>query len=485
MSRQIFRDVEESLAREVRRITFNDNRTLSREVLQDTFDPFTGEVVSLPIEPNFYDSSADTNNIQYPHFFIRLLKTREDRFTGRVVPQYGRWIETPVQTSQRAFDIITSSSDGTILAPGNEFKTGVFQIAKVQPGNLLRLLAGNNIGTYKISSVTISNSGDHSIFVSNTLVENLPTALFDSNLRNLVFTSPIDLHTVKVGDDFQDSLIASFPITAININTNTITLGGVGTPSLLANGKIIRVGNVFQAADLSLVRFLILDQTKPISIINANGDTLAGADNIGSIDPPIPIDAYYLIRIDSKERDTHIDILNRVWEEFNPPRTFLPVIVRSALSFEQTLTQDVTSGGSQIINVSDNSGFNLNDTVFIIDDLFPTISPDSKSDRPFESIVVEKISTNQLKLQDVVPDTFTTAKTSKIISNADFELLMFHFVDHVTKDVEAAQYWVHEFTFWVQIFVDKLEDVQNNSVITQITESIEDLNTNTVIIEDP
>src|SRR5712672_2028089 len=106
MSRRIFRDIEEALSREVRRITFHNYRTLDEIVLQDTFDPFTGEVVSSPIQPNFYDSSADTNAIQYPHFFVKLLKSREDRFTGRVIPEYGRWISTPIATSPKAFQIV-------------------------------------------------------------------------------------------------------------------------------------------------------------------------------------------------------------------------------------------------------------------------------------------------------------------------------------------------------------------------------------------
>ena len=74
MSITVFKDIEEAILREVRRITFHDTRTADKIVLEDTFDPFTGEIVQVPIEPSLYDSSADTGHIQYPHFFVKLQK---------------------------------------------------------------------------------------------------------------------------------------------------------------------------------------------------------------------------------------------------------------------------------------------------------------------------------------------------------------------------------------------------------------------------
>ena len=73
MSVTVFKDIEEAILREVRRITFHDSRTVDRTVLEDTYDPFTGELVQTPIEPSLYDSSADASHIQYPHFFQDVL----------------------------------------------------------------------------------------------------------------------------------------------------------------------------------------------------------------------------------------------------------------------------------------------------------------------------------------------------------------------------------------------------------------------------
>lgn len=480
MSRRIFRDVEEALAREVRRITFHNNRTVDTVVLQDLFDPFTGEVIKAPIQPSFYDSGADTNNIQYPYFTIRLIKSREDRFSGRVVPQYGNGILTPIVTSPSAFKVIIQDADGSITAPGNLMQTSQLQIRKAQPGYLLRLLSGNNKGTYKIATVVPSSSGPHSITVSNTLVDSIPTLLFSTTSRELYFNSPIDLNTVVVGDNFVDSVAASFPITAIDLNHNKLVLGGVGSPNPASGSTITRTGNVFINSDPSPVRYLVMDPSQSVTRDFATGPDQAGAEVLAT-NPAVPIDAWYMIRIDSKERASHIDVLNRMWEEFNPPRTGLTVIERSPQSAEQLLTADIPTGGSSTVNVTDNSDFNINDPIFVIDDFSPTKSTEGGFQEPFSAKVIGKIANNQLVLSNTVPDTFQKANNAKIISNAEFRLFMFHFADHNTKDLEAAQYWVHEFTFLVQFWVDRLGEPQNQGVITDIVTPIEDLQGNVII----
>jgi hypothetical protein len=484
MSRRIFLDVEEALAREVRRISFHDTRTQDRVVLQDTYDPFTGEVVQAPVEADFYDSSADANHIQYPHIFIRLMKTREDRTSGRVVPQYGRWIKAPVATSPGAYQIIVPGSDALITAVGNDLTTTIFQIRKVQVGHLIRLLAGNNKGTYTVASVTVNPSGDHTISVSNTLVTNLPTLTYNSVSGLVIFSTPMDLNTVKIGDVFTDASSNAFSITAVDASQGTITLAPSLTVDLSLGGTITRVGNVFTATDLSPVKYLVMDPNQPIMSSGICG-WAANAGAYTGVSPEIPLDAYYLIRIDSKTRENHIDILNRVWEEFNPPRTALPVIKRTSLSAEQLLTVDITTGGSTTVEVKDTSKFKVNDRVYIFDDFTPTKADSGEGfQRPFESKVVNILSNTQIEVADVVPDTFKVTSCAKIVSNAEFMMYMFHFVDHVTKDVEGSQYWVHEFTFWVQIFVDRLETPVEQSTITDINTPIENIDDGNIIIED-
>lgn len=475
MSVRIFKDIEEGLSREIRRITFHDNRTQTAAVLQDQFDPLTGELVQSPIEPKFTDASADARHIQYPHFFIKVLKTFEDRFTGRAVPQYGKLNSVPLTTTPKAYEIVVSSSDGTISAHGAELKTSLFQIAKVAPGYLLRILNGNNVGTYIISSINKVSIGQHSIFVENTLLEGLPNFNFDESSRVISFNEPTDLNTIKVGDIFIDADSSSFSIEEININTNSIVLGDTGIPSTESGATIERTGDVFQAADSGLVRFLVLDPSKPVKVAGVCGDT-DGYSGFSNVSAKVPVDAYYLVRIDSKERKVHIEILNRMWEEFNPPRTGLPVIVRTKLSYEQTLTQDVAEDGSQTLYVEDNSKFNINDHVFVFDDFIPTKNElDETFKRPFSSKIIGLIGSDQVVLEDVVPDTFKVSNCSKIVSNAEFQILMFHFRDHSVKDIEGSNYWIHEFIFWIQFWVDRLGEPSETGVITGVDLDDEDL----------
>lgn len=479
---RIFYDIEEAISREIRRITFFAPRTKDKTALQDTYDPFTGEIIQTPIEANYYDSSADPNHIQYPHFFVRLLKSKEDLTTGRVVPQYGKYIITPNTFSPGAYEIILQG-EGIIQDVGNEVLTTAFQINKIQPGYLIRLLQGNNKGTYIVSSVTPNMVGDHIITVSNVIKQDLPESLFNATDRTVVFESPIDINTIKIGDVYTDASSTSFNITAVDPNTGTITIDGSTDPDLAEGGTISRTGDVFTSTDLSLVRFIVMDPSKPVKTNTQCGEVDATSGSSG-VSPGIPLDVYYLVRIDSKERQSHIEVLNRMWEEFNPPRTALPLIVRSSLSAEQVLTEDIASGGTDIVDVGSNIDFSIGDTVLMIDDLHPTKRVDGEGfERPFESKVIAKIGTDQLQLADTVPDTYTVANGAKIVSNADFRLVMFHFVDHVTKDVEGSQYWVHEFTFWVQVVIDRLEEPSDLTAVTGIDTGITD-SEESIIIDD-
>jgi hypothetical protein len=475
-SPKVFYNIEEAISREVRRITFQNTITKDFTILRDTYDPFTGEVIVAPIEPKFYDSSADASHIQSPNFFIKLLKTREDRFTGRVLPEYGKWLTAPIHTSPAAYVIIVNGADGVINPAGNDLSTSIYQIRRVQVGYYLRLLGGNNKGTYVVQSITVNSNGNHTITVSNVIGQNLPAFLFDTNSRTVLFQSAVDLNTVQVGDIFTDSLSNTYNITAVNPNAGSIVIDGGTTPSLLVNSTITRTGNVFKNTDLSPINYIVMDPAQPIQVAGFFGTDKTTMLTEG-LSPQIPIDVYYLIRIDSKTRENHISVLNRVWEEFNPPRTALPVIQRSSLSAEQLLTADITSGGSNLVQVGDVTNFSVGDQVYLIDQFHPTKLKDGTGfERPFQSTVTGvNLTLNQLTLADTVPDTFIMANSALIVSNCNFHLLMFHFVDHATKDVEGSQYWVHEFTFWVQGWVDRLEEPSTITSVTSMSVTVDEI----------
>lgn len=452
MTIRIFRDVEEAISREIRRINFFEQRSVSHSVLKEMFDPMTGEIVSMPIEPDFYDSSADTRAIHYPHFFVRLMRIREDRESGRVIPQYGNSAVCSINTSPKAYEVVLYQSDGVIALPGNTLTTTALKIRKIQPGFLIRLLNGENVGTYIVDSISPQANGNHIVTVSSTLIDNIPEILFNADTRIINFTKPQDLNTLKVGDVFTDSDGTSFNITAINIPENSLEIDGVAIPVLDEGSNVNRIGDVFENADPQLVSFIVMDPSKPI--LAPGGGEVYSATSTSN--PSVPLDLFYLVRIDSNERDDHIDVANRMWEEFNPPRTGLPTIVRTKASAEQLITLDIPTGGSNVVNVEDNSGFNVNDPIFIFNDLVPTKDEHGQGfQEVFSAKVTGLIGTDQISLDTLVPDTFKATDSTKIVSNAQYWIYMFHLEDHVTRDVEGAQYWVHEFTFWVQVWIDR------------------------------
>lgn len=471
MTVQIFKDVEEALAREVRRISFHDNRTVEKKVLQHTFDPFTGEVVELNIEPSFYDSSTEANHIQFPHFFIRLMKVREDRFSGRETQYWGqqtcsKYEAGTAQNRQKAWEILLYVQDGVIPISGI-IQTQTLQIRKAAPGNLLRIQTGPNAGTYTIAAVT--PGAPHVITLNSVILNTLPGLAFNSSTRTVTILDSVDMSAIRVGDTFVDSINQSFVISSINADNLEVVLEGTLAPNLAIGSKIERLGAILQP-EAGPVTFLVMDQNKPVT----KNDVQVEPRTVYS-DFAIPLDLFYLVRIDSKERESHIQVLNRVWEEFNPPRSGLPVVVRTKASAEQLLAAAIPVGGSSVIVVKDSTNFNINDDVFVFDNLKPTKSTTGSFEAPFKAKVVDKLSGNQLKLSETVPDTYTMDNETKVVSNADFQVIPLHFVDHLTKDIEGSQYWVHEFSFMAQTWIDRLgegRDVSGVILDPQITTEI-------------
>jgi len=475
MTVEVFNNIEEALFREIRRITHQQDRTLTKTILQESFDPLTGEVLQNHVEPSFYDSSADTGHIQYPHVFVRLMSTREDRFSNREVSYYGNNIICPAEesdtpiTNDRAYEQVIPMQVAQIPTDGNDLTLSTFKIRKVLPGHVVRILDGDNIGNYTISSVTVGSPS--TITLSNTLLSSLPISTFDILTRKLTFLESVEIGTIKVGDQFTDNSSNTFNI--LSIDGLTIELDGVTTPDIASGSSIQRLGDVLTAEGGNIC-ILLLDPSKPV--LTASGLHKADGGN-KNINAPIPLDAFYRVRIDSKEKKSHTEILTRMWEEFNPPRTALSTIVRSSDSAEQLLTSSVTTGGSTSVVVADITDYKVNDKVFIIDDFNPTKSAEGGFAEPFEATIVAFSGSDTIILDKIVPDTFTVDTCSKIVSNAQHELYMFHFVDHLTKDVESAQYWVHEFTFWVQLWVDRLGIPKEfNSSVGKVSTPLEDLN---------
>lgn len=466
MSVRILKDVEEALLRQFRAILHSDQRTLTYEVLQSSFDPFTGEkVTGSPLEGRFFDSQADARNIEYPHIFIKIIRSNEDRTSGRIVPPYGKEVNTPVPSATRAFVVVTALYD-SVRTSGNTVTTSSLKIKNINNTQLLRILSGPNAGTYRIQSVALNGNGPHTITLDSKLLVNLPTANFKLATKTLTFLSPVDLNTVAAGDIFTDSASTPFIITAKDVENNALILQTTGpSPSVASGSFISRPGNVLPTTDVSMESALVLDPTRPIVGLGMLNSTDGNTDQTKTTDWAIPLDLYFGITIDTKNRDDHVAVFQRVWEEFNPPRRGLEILVRNPQSAESLLVKNLTADSSNQIDIADTSPYIVGQIVRIFNKL--TIG--------FETQITGINSdTNTLMLADPVPNTFTVENGATILSNADLVIWEWDSVSHRDNSNDGSAYWSWVYEYLVQVWVDKKDGESIVGTIKQIQVSIED-----------
>jgi len=335
MSVTILKDVEEALLREFRNILINEQRTNTYEAFPAVFDPFTGEqVVGQALEGRFYDSSDNARNIEYPHVYIKVLRSEEDLTSGRLVPPYGNEVTIPVPFASRAFNIIAGGYD-LMMVSGNSVTTSNIKAILFNNSHLLSIISGPNAGTYKIASITLLDNGPHTIVLSPILVSNMPVSSYTLATGVLTFLSPVDLTTVAAGDIFNDSTSKTFTITAVNLVENSITIDrSNGSPSTLSGSSITRTGNILKTPDSHNESYFVLDPSSPIVGKGLLDPTQANTSVNRAIDWSIPLNIVFGVTIDTKNFNDHTSVWNRVWEEFNPPRRGLPIIVRTPDSSE-------------------------------------------------------------------------------------------------------------------------------------------------------
>ena len=471
MSVRILKDVEEALLREFRNILYSDLRTQTFEVLQSSFDPFTGEkVVGSPLEGRFYDSSADARNIEYPHIYIKILRSSEDLTSGRLVSPYGKSVNVPIATAGRAFKVIFSGGD-LIRTAGDTITTSSIKIKFMKPNQLISILDGPNVGTYIIKQISLNGNGPHVIQLDPKLVTGCPVSSFKLATKTLTFLSPVDLNTVAAGDIFTDSTANTFTIAAIDIPNNALIINTTGASPSVASGSFIsRPGNILPVADPDTFRsFMVLDPTMPIVGRGMLNPTDANTDQTKKSDWAIPLDLHFGIIIDTKAKDDHDAVWNRVWEEFNPPRRGLQLLVRNSQSAESLLASDLSVPSSNQLQIKDTSPFIVGQFIRIFNKL--TLG--------FETQILGINSdTNTLMLADPVPNTFTIANGTSVISNADVVIWEWDFLSHRDNSTDGSQYWSHAYEYRVQVWVDKKQGEEIVGVIKSINVSVEDLNSN-------
>jgi hypothetical protein len=472
MSVRILKDVEEALLREFRNILYSAYRTETYEILQSSFDPFTGEkITGAHLEGHFFDSSANGRNIEYPHVFIKIARSDEDRTSGRIVPPYGFEVNTPIPWATRAYTAVTSGAD-LIVTSENTVTTSNLKIKLIQVGNLLQILNGPNVGTYIITEIALDGNGPHVIELSQSLVVNMPASSFDLCKKTLTFLSPVDLTSVAVGDIYTDSLGATFTISSICLPDNSLGLETTGAIPSLLSGSFISRPVLLPVSDPDNYRnFLILDPTQPIVGRGLSDPNCRNTEKVLRSDWAIPLDLIFSIIVDTKNRNDHVAVYQRIWEEFNPPRRGLGILVRNLISAESLLACNIQGSSSNQIKIQNTKPFIVGEDVRIFNKLnlgFVTQITGINSD------------TNTLMLADPVPCEYTVENGTSVLSNADLVVWEWDNISHRDNSNDGSHYWSHAYEYRVQVWVDKKDGKEIVGVVKQIEADIEDLSGNPI-----
>jgi len=476
MSVTILRDVEEALLREFRNILIAEQRTPTFQTFPSTFDPFTGEkIVNQPLQGHFIDSSDNGRNIEYPHVYIKILRSEEDLSSGRIVPPYGKEVSIPIAYESRAYNIVLSAED-LLMTSGNTVTTSNLKSILINNTYTLSIISGPNVGTYFITGISLNGNGPHTITLSSTIVPNMPTNNYRLSNGTITFLSPVDLNTVAAGDIFTDSTSKTFTIESVDVPNNAIVINKntrLVPPSPGSGSFITRPGNVLKTSDLSTPRrALVLDPSKPVvgkGILNPN---LPNTSKNLALDWAVPLDLIFGITIDTKNFNDHTAVWNRVWEEFNPPRRGLPIIVRSKQSSESMLACNFSGEQSNNIQILDASTFIVGEYVQVFNNLTTGFNT---------QIVGINYNTNTLMLANPVPNSFTVANRTKVVSNVWLVVWEWDFQSHRDNSTDGSQYWSHSYEYRVQVWVDKKFGEEIYGVIRQIDGNIEDFDGNLVI----
>lgn len=466
---RILEDIEEALAREVRKITFFSQRTREPEsgyVLKEVFDVFTGEYVKKPVEPSFYADTATANNQVNPYFFIRLLSLNEDLDSGRALPTVGNQITIPISSAPTyAVRFGGENLITTNLTAASTVTLSDRKIRDIQAGDLIRILTGNNIGTYYIDSVTLNGNGPHTITLSNDIVQDLPNFQYAKVNGIIIFDSNIDLSAVKPGDIFTDSAMNTATITAVN-QPNSIVVAPNSTLVVGPNAKINRSGAVLTGLDENNPQcFTIMDPSVVVGGVSRN---------YRKTNPLIPYTFLYYIKITSKERDDHIAVANRMMQLFNPPRGALAIITRYDTSYQDSLLQNANIG-DKTIYLRDASKLSVGEKVRIFDNLTRG-----------EETTIESINygSNSITLKNALTKAYLVDNCASIVSNTDICVLQRDFMNHATEDRESEQLWIHRFSFRVQGWIEAQLDPLSEDIDGATYEDVGDVNFIKVCLED-
>lgn len=460
-SRQTIKDIEEAFKREFTRLTTHFPQTKTNLGTETTYDVFTGEVKSIPLKANFYDESANPNNIQYPRVDIRFEEIAEDRESGRMISlwesrnsDYNQlaWVN---QDKPPVYYRLTSGADGTTA--GDSFLIPSSKTKLVGVGNTLAILTGNNKGRYRVLSVDYVGSV---INLDAALVSNIGPISYNEITRKLYLLDPTDLSAVKSGDIFEDGGGTRIPILNVDRIKRELYLGGSLDPVLIEGSSILRVGDILANIDTSAVKYVIMDTDRPLIYTPCNSQQTEGwiTENYAT-----PFNYFWTVEVKNKERQAHISIADRVTEVIiNRTRRALDILLRTKESAESELIVGPELGNAQVIRVKDASKMAVNDSIHVINQY--KVSDNNQ-------IIDIDYNTNDVTLRFPIPLEYNTFNKSVLVTKAITKLWGMYLVNGngLMGQDSLNSFFRQEYRFKIEGWK---EDEQSETLVSAVTEII-------------
>ena len=407
---QVIKDLEEALKREISQISTNYQARKGAKTIQTSFDTFTGEAKSIPIEASFYDENSSSNAVIYPRFDIRFDLVEEDKSSGRMISIWEDYYETyrtliqPNQNRPQVFEPVVSGREAQNTGDGIVIDS--IKLSKVNESYLVKIMSGTNKGTYKIDSI---DNQTFKIILDNTLVEDTKELSFNESTRRLYLLNPTDLFAVRAGDIFVDASNNEFKINHIDTKKRELQLSGSGTPDLDTGGQIVRQGNILRNIDKESVFYIVMDPSKPRT--GKLDPHLPLTDSYLTSHPSTPFNYHYTIEVKNKERVAHIETAERMTETFiNRPRRAIRVLLRKFNSGESEVTCGSKNGNGFQVEVKDASQFCVNDSVHFVNRF-----------EIGENNQIIDIEDNLITFRERIPTQFNENNNAVLVSNADLK----------------------------------------------------------------
>jgi len=466
MSKQIVKDIQEALLREITALVTHSVDTKTNISVETTFDPFTGEPLPLNIEGNLYNSSSNPNQVDYPRIDLQAAGVREDRESGRMISIWEdlntdyRELISPNQDRPRVYETILSGTEGQTTPEG--LIVSPIKFAKIQPSNLLKIISGANIGTYTI--VGLDNS-TKKLLLNSELVSDIQELSFNEKTRKLYLLNPTDTYAVRAGDVFVDSLGAEFIIRNINTKQRELYLDGSASPSLDVGASIIRPAGALKAFDSNPVVYVIMDASKPKTYHDC-----PVTEAWDSSHPATPFDYYFTIEIKNKDQPSHIAMIDQMTHTIiNRPRRQLSILIRNEDSAESKIVQGPDIGWGQSITVEDASSFTVNDSVWAVNRF--SISENNQ-------IIDVDYETNVVTLRNKLPIDFSKHNNAVLVSSASkksWSMLVSN-DDTVIGQDNINNFYRQEYNFRIQGWKAEKSGVKTTSGIQRMELTLESEN---------